>query len=52
MFETNVHVVLGENGERNRKYAEIYCENDTEMKTIDTNPICCRHKVHYCDGEF
>ena len=37
MFETNVHVVLGENGERNRKYAEIYCENDTEMKTIDTS---------------
>ena len=37
MFEINVHVVLGENRERNRKYAEIYCENDTEMKTIDTS---------------
>ena len=51
MFETNVHVVLGENGERNRKYAEIYCENDTEMKTIDTNQYVVG-TVHYCDGEF
>lgn len=35
MFENNVHVKLG--SDKNRKYAEIYCTDNNEMITLDTD---------------
>ncbi|HPD27999.1 MAG TPA: hypothetical protein PK673_06460 [Paludibacteraceae bacterium] len=44
MFEKNIIVQLGD--DRNRKYAEIFCETQAEMQTIDTGNYVAGTKAY------